>query len=355
MMSIKNIKLLILLILLPVHSFADGLLVKNTAPEFYTVKKGDTLWDVSNVYLDKPWLWPQLWRTNLHTVKPHLIYPGDKLHLVRITKGETLLELVEELIKPEIKLYPKGIKLLKAIPALPWSVIKPYIDNELIMSQQMYDHHPSVLGNQDGTVRYATGNLVIGEAPLHSNENFNIVRKQKELYDMDGNFMGLQIRHIAKAKLISVPAGKYNIMTILQAKLEVERGDKIIAAVKNEPEEILLSAAQGQTGYIIDDLEQHDLLGNYNVVVLDLGASKVSSGTIMGIYNQGPKIIDAKQPRYAGETDILYRAFNKSDEITQPALKVGEVVVFKTFDTVSYALITKSANVIKRGMIVAKP
>ena len=110
-----------------------------------------------------------------------------------------------------------------------------------------------------------------------------------------------------------------------------------------------------KTGYIIDDLEQHNLLGKYNVVVLDIGAEQVSAGTIMGIYSQGPKIIDGKHPKYEGESDMIRSAFNKGDEITQPALKIGEVVVFKAFDTASYALITKSAKVIKRGMIVAKP
>ncbi|MFB1035898.1 MAG: hypothetical protein QMC38_11190, partial [Sinobacterium sp.] len=74
-----------------------------------------------------------------------------------------------------------------------------------------------------------------------------------------------------------------------------------------------------------------------------------------GIYSQGPRIIDGKQPKYEGEADRNRSAFNQGDKISQPALKIGEVVVFKAFDKASYALITKSARVIKRGMIVARP
>jgi LysM repeat protein len=333
-------------------------LIKDTAPEVYVVKKGDTLWDISNMYLDKPWQWPELWRTNVHITNPHLIYPGDELRLVRNEKGEVVLEVVREPAKLEIKLSPEGAKSFKipeAIPALPWSVIKPYIENEMIMSQQAYDRHPYVLGDQEGAVRYATDNLVLSKAARRSKEDLNIVRKQNELYDMDGNFIGLQIRHLAKAKLVDADIGKQKLIKIVQAKLEVKRGDKIIPAVKNEPDEILLMAAEDQTGFIIDDLEQHNLLGKYNVAVLDIGADQVSAGTIMGIYSQGPRIIDGKHPKYEGETDTIRSAFNQGDEISQPALKVGEVVVFKSFDTASYALITKSAKVIKRGMIVAKP
>jgi len=358
MTSNKLIRSLILLVLIPVYSFADSILVKDTAPEVYVVEKGDTLWDISNMYLDKPWQWPELWRTNIHITNPHLIYPGDELRLVKNEKGETVLEVLRESVKPEIRLSPEGAKSFKtpeSIPALPWSVIKPYIDNEMIMSQQAYDRYPYILGDQEGAVRYATDNLVLGKAARRSKENLSIVRKQNELFDMDGNFIGLQVRHLAKAKLVDADLDNQALIKILEAKLEVKRGDKIIPTVTTEPDKFLLVAAQDQTGYIIDDLEQHNLLGKYNVVVLDIGSDQVSAGTIMGIYSQGPRIIDGKQPKYEGETDMIRSAFNQGDEISQPALKVGEVIVFKAFDTASYALITKSAKVIKRGMIVAKP
>lgn len=357
-MSIKLIRLLILLVLMPLYSFADSILVKNTAPEFYMVKKGDTLWDISNMYLDKAWLWPQLWRTNIHITNPHLIYPGDELRLVKNEKGEMVLEVVRAPAKPELKLSPKGTKSFKkpeAIPALPWSVIKPYIENQMIISQQAYDRYPYILGDQEGLVRYATDNLVLGKATRFGKKDLNIVRKQNELRDMEGNFIGLQIRHLAKAKLINADLGEQSLIKILQSKLEIKRGDKIIVAVTSDPDEILITAAINQSGHIIDDLEQHNLLGKYDVVVVDIGADKVSAGTVMGIYSQGPMIIDGKLPKYEGQTNMFRSAFNQGNEIMQPALKIGEVVVFKSFDNASYALITKSAKVIKRGMIVARP
>lgn len=358
MMSKKIIRFLALLVFVPALCFADTILLKESAPEVYVVKKGDTLWDISNMYLHKPWLWPQLWRTNVHITNPHLIYPGDELRLTKNEAGETVLELVREPSKPALKLSPEGLKSIKtiaAIPALPWSVIKPYIENEMIMSQEAYDRYPYVLGDQEGAVRFATDNLVLGKKARRSGEELQIVRKQNEIYDMQGNFIGLQIRHLAKARLVDTDLDNQNLLKITHAKLEVKRGDRIIPADRNQPDEIKLTAAQDQTGFIIDDLEQHNLLGKFNVIVLDLGSNHVSAGTIMGIYSQGPRIIDGVQPKYEGESNMIRSAFSKGDEITQPAIKIGEVVVFKTFDTASYALITQSAKVIKRGMIVAKP
>ena len=48
------------------------------APDTYTVKRGDTLWAISGLYLQRPWRWPELWGMNMDQVhNPHLIYPGQ--------------------------------------------------------------------------------------------------------------------------------------------------------------------------------------------------------------------------------------------------------------------------------------
>jgi hypothetical protein len=49
------------------------------APETYTVKRGDTLWDLSGRYLSNPWYWPKIWSYNPEITNPHWIYPGNGL------------------------------------------------------------------------------------------------------------------------------------------------------------------------------------------------------------------------------------------------------------------------------------
>lgn len=51
------------------------------APEVHTVRRGDTLWALSDQYYGNPWQWPRLWSYNAHVENPHWIYPGDQLRM----------------------------------------------------------------------------------------------------------------------------------------------------------------------------------------------------------------------------------------------------------------------------------
>ena len=358
MKSKKILNFLTALMLLPAICWADVINIKQNAPQKYVVQKGDTLWDISKMYLDKPWLWPELWRTNVHIQNPHLIYPGDELSLRQNEQGEMVLDLVRHESKTEIKMSPQGNKLVKErdpIPALPWSEIKPFIEDDQIMQAVDYERQPYILGNQDGSVLFASNNLALSKASRSYQSHFKVLRKQNEIYDMSGNFIGLQIRHVANAEALDADLDNQRLVKIEDANYEVKRGDRLVPDENDTPATIMLSAAEGQRGYIIDDLEQHRLLGKYNVVVIDLGSEQVSAGMVMGIYNNGPNIIDDVKPIYKGENNPLANAFIMDSDIIQPALKMGEIVVFKVFEKASYALITKSSKVISRGAIVAKP
>lgn len=59
------------------------------AASAYVVKKGDTLWDLSNEFLQDPFAWPDLWENNRHIQDPHWIYPGDSLYFGDSVRAES--------------------------------------------------------------------------------------------------------------------------------------------------------------------------------------------------------------------------------------------------------------------------
>lgn len=50
-------------------------------PDFHTVRRGDTLWDITGFYYGNPWDWPRVWAINPEIANPHWIYPDNRVRL----------------------------------------------------------------------------------------------------------------------------------------------------------------------------------------------------------------------------------------------------------------------------------
>ena len=349
----RRAALFILGVLLSLPTFA--LQLKESAPETYTVKRGDTLWAIANVFLNEPWLWPELWRTNTQIDNPHLIYPGDVI-VVGYVDGQPVLSVKRD--KPSYKLSPATDKRVKPKPVdvLSWTSISPFIRQHMLLDEESYALLPKLLGNQDGNVRFASDDFVLSQQQFSTDDQYRVVRKHATIRNLDGEILGIQVTHVSTASLVEKDEGSNTMLLFIDdANQEAKRGDKLMAGGFEHPEGFELVPATSQRGAIVGDLHDHDLLGKYDVVILDLGSMEVAPGTVLGLYSQGPAIIDEESPRYVDEPGANTGGEWFIDTVSQPALKVGEVVVFKTFDAASYGLITRANKGIKRGFIVAKP
>lgn len=353
-----NVKVLLFVLLLPISMWAQAqdIQVKESAPERYVVQQGDTLWDISSLFLDKPWLWPELWRTNSQIMNPHLIYPGDVL-LLQWQDGQPVI-VVNRPDKRQVSLSPSASTSTKtgAIPLLPWDLISPYLNNDMIMSQSDYDRLPHILGNTSGDTRFITDDIVLARSKGRASDEYVIVRKQNEVFDRFGNPIGLQVRHVADGKLTEAQPNDEWLVRVKQSNYEAKRGDRLYTPQNDNAADMELIPAQDRIyGEVVGNLHQRGLLGKHDVVIIDLGETDVTEGTVLGLYLKGPNIHDGEQPKYEGETGLLRSAFDDGNTIEQPAIKIGELVVFKTFDKASYAMITRASELIKNGAIVAAP
>jgi len=109
------------------------------APNEYTVKTGDTLWDISKVFLRDPWYWPEIWYVNPQVENPHLIYPGDVLKLVyidgqpRVTVGDRGGPTESgggKRLSPQVRREP----LSQAITAIPYDVIAGFMGRPTLLT-----------------------------------------------------------------------------------------------------------------------------------------------------------------------------------------------------------------------------
>lgn len=75
-------------------------------PELHSVRRGDTLWEITSRYFNNPYLWPRVWAQNAHIQNPHWIYPGDRIRLRDAATGARA-----SLLKKRQTLLPKTVVL----------------------------------------------------------------------------------------------------------------------------------------------------------------------------------------------------------------------------------------------------
>ena len=338
--------------------YADVIDIKSDAPSSYVVKKGDTLWDISNIFLDKPWLWPELWRNNVQIENPHLIYPGDTLQL-RYENGQVVIELVRdpERDKGSVVLTPvsRVVQKLNPISVLPWSSIAPFIANDSLIDAEQYKMLPTLLGDNLGTTRFVEKDYVLTHELSDPDADYQVVRKIGEVVDSNGERLGVQITHLSDAKVSNSLSDNRQVVRIRHSNLESKPGDKLVPISVSSEDDLRLSPANKQVGEIVQNINGNVLIGMQDIVIVNIGSADVIPGTVFGIYHQGPDIIKSDNPEYADDKKSLLDLFSVKERIEQPAFKVGELVVVKTFEKASYAWVTKADTHLKAGEFIAKP
>ena len=119
------------------------------APDSYTVRKGDTLWRISGLFLRQPWRWPELWGTNMQAIaNPHRIYPGQTLYLER-SGGYARLRTSRsgnETVKLSPRVRSESLADL-AIPTIQMHLIEPFLAEPLIVQELALQQAPRLIAS----------------------------------------------------------------------------------------------------------------------------------------------------------------------------------------------------------------
>ena len=333
--------LVLSLVSLPGISAGDTLALKADHPKVYVVKKGDTLWDISGMFLRDPWLWPKIWHVNPQVDNPHLIYPGDELNLVWIN-GQPKLVVKRN---RDMKLTPsvRISELDKAIPAIPMDAVAPFLSNSRVLTSATLNNAPYVLAGKAGHIISGAGDELYARGDFPENQTaYGIFRKGDAFIDPDTEeLLGVQAFSVASAKLI---AQEQSVATLAlnATSEEVRRGDRLLP---DEDRDLFASfyptAPEGKVeGYIIAVEGGVSQIGSMDVVVINKGArDNVDVGQVMAIYRQGELVRD----------DI------SKDVVKVPDTRAGLLMVFRAFDKVSYALVLKATQVLSVNDKIKNP
>lgn len=367
---------------------ADTVTVNPNHPETYTVQKGDTLWDITGRFLNEPWLWPGVWEANPQIENPHLIYPGDVISLqykdgrpiLAVHRGSKDGRYVR--LSPTIREYEKD----QAIPAIPIDAIKQFLARPLVVSKDEMDDWPYVVSSYDEHLVSGAGNTIyVRGLPENSSvKRYSVYRKGKAYVSPDSEaVLGYEALHVGDAVIerMGDPASAF----IARSSREILTGDRLAQESEADISTSFVptNPAREVSGNIISVIDGVSEIGQYQIVVLDLGASQgVESGNVLGVFQSGNVVKDyvatkAKEKEEDAKRIVMEhedtsavdralgavandirdtkRAFDKTDLVgylgrpgSEPELVElpeeysGVLLVFRTFENVSYALVMEA-------------
>ena len=350
------------------------------APDNYTVKRGDTLWAISKLFLKSPWRWPELWGMNMADIKnPHLIYPGQTLYLDKSTGRARLSSrrggsgsAAESLETVKLSPRTRSSNLPDAsIPTLQNNLIEPFLTEPIIVEEATLQAAPRFVATQEGRVLLSEGDRAYARSADGAGlsidagkpRDFRVFRDATALKDPGtGEILGYEAQYVGRAKLIrgesvtavrgaEVKAGEVAATEIIPATLDIVRskeeirtGDRLLP---EPPLELLTYAPRAPAtavearivsvyGSAVANVAQNQ------VVVINRGTKDgMERGHVLAIQTNGQRVVD--------KTGTSFQDIKLPDE------RNGLLMVFRPFERVSYALVLTATQAVRVGDWLINP
>jgi len=334
----------------------EGLQLAPGAPDSYTVKRGDTLWGIAKVFLKDPWYWPEIWQVNPQVQNPHLIYPGDTLHLVYVN-GRPRIVLqpgsLERVNGARVMARVRSQPLEAAVTTIPYETVAAFMNKPMVLEEKQIKTSPYVLSTRDSHVVMSEGNTVYARgftAPVELGAHYNLVRVGEALRDPDDNrILGYNGVYTGTGHVTR--GGDPATLIMTQSTRETYPGDKLLPGDVDVPLDFMPSPPKMKVkGRIMLVSDGVSIIGQYEVVVINRGIRDgLQPGNVLAVYSASEPVYDNSKNGFVHAPSL----FAKKVEL--PEERTGTFMVFKTFDRMSFGLIMEATDVIRVADDVQSP
>ncbi len=244
MSIIKKALLLGCLLLLPLPALAQ------VQPRIYTIKKGDTLWGISQRFIKDPYYWPNLWSHNPFVTNPHLIYPGQK---VAIYDGRIVF--LPEAVEPVASEQPDTAEKPALPEPQPELTVKALGSSEGFISLGQLEAAGTLIDTTDNRLLITEGNQIFVELQspegLQPGDLYTLVEVGKKIkHPVTGKSLGYLTSVVGQARIIQSTPPLASALVVRSDK-EITRGARLIPSQLPQQEVILQKAEQPLSGFII--------------------------------------------------------------------------------------------------------
>lgn len=320
--------LLIASLLLPCLAMA----VDQEEPTIYVIKRGDTLWGLSERFIKDPRYWPNMWSKNDQITNPHIIYPGQTVrvfsdHLEFVPLGQPVVQKSTTAKTADIAqdvMEERSFAILGSEGFLMEKESKP-------AGMVIGAHHDRIMTGVDDIV-YTDIGTVNG---IRGGEKYSIFRAEGNVsHPVTNEIMGRKIIPLGTLQLTDVEQ-KASRAIITKNFKEITPGSFLTPYRNDRRREVTLKmATRDLKGYILESYSGTQIIAAGEIVYIDLGSSQ---GAVPGnlLYIVRDVILDKSITE--GRVDRL------------PQELVGALVILETGKRTASALVVKSIDAIYKG------
>lgn len=326
---------LISLACLSFSAHAEETPLQSDHPNQYTVVKGDTLWGISSKFLKNPWQWPKVWQMNRAEIKnPHRIYPGDVV-VLDTSSGQPVFKLLKQTVTLEPGVIVTPIKD-EAISTIQPDVILPFLTKPLMVEPEVLEKSPRIVAAQDNRLVLSPGTRIyVKNLPETSDKRYwSIYRPGKAILDpVTGEILGTEANYLGEAQVIK--QGSPATLNVSKAIEEIFVKDRLVESAESFENSFLPHAPEKMiNGQIIKIPSGVAETSVGNVVMINRGSKDgLETGHVLSIQRASRVIMDPEATKNAEDREIRI-----------PEERVGLLMIFKTYQRVSYGLIMQAST-----------
>jgi hypothetical protein len=353
----RNLIIIMAYGLMSFSATADVVQLKDDHPQRYTVVKGDTLWDISTRFLKTPWHWPKIWKINEQIANPHLIYPGDVI-VLRYVDGKPELTVLRAGKLPTfeappeepptdgrtVKIQPRvhALPLKEAIPTISPDVILPFLSQPLAVDENQLEQAGYITIGLDNRIALGDNSEFYARGLKEKNdEYYQIFRRGKPLVHPETKeLLAYEAIYLGDAQKLE--PGDPSKLVVTLVKQEILPTDRLLAAPKSPPLPYYYPRPPKDkvNGRIVAALNAVSEIGPYTIVAITLGKREgMEEGHVLRIMRHVGKHRDPVTREY----------YNLPDE------ESGLLMVFRTYEKISYALVMDATRPIHLHDAVTTP
>jgi len=329
------------------------------APDSHVVVKGDTLWDISGQFLEKPWCWPTVWGMNKEEIdNPHWIYPGQIIWFDRAAGRLRLGNRIDAAggssdlrLSPQLRMEGLGKDAVRSIPT---GDIEPFLTQPLIIENDELNGAPRIIAAQEGHVFLGKDDKAFVRGDLKGGTSFQVFRPGQPLKDpITQKVIGYEAFYLGTLKLQTEakPGSGNDVHTFVVANAKEEMG---------VGDQLMLQPPQPMQNYVPHPPEQHVAA---RVVAIYGGVTHAGQNQVVSINRgklDGLDVGSVLQLYHAGETVTDTTAKKswlgmRSPEVKLPDEEVGNLFIFRVFNHIAYGLIMQVTAPVKVGDAAQSP